>query len=144
MKNPRAWVSALAAIAAITTALSGCDWPFKSDYRDHLSWVSSATAPDTVAVGTTFQVAIVTWGSSGCWRKGDDRVFRGGPLQVYIVPFDREYLETTCTDIAPEFQHTVKVAALAKGTLDILVKRRLRASSGADSSGVIQLKVDVR
>jgi len=132
-------------ITAIIFSLSSCEEPFKSDYRDHLSSVSSATAPDTVAVGTTFQVLIVTSGSNGCWKKGDDRVSQQGPLQVYIVPFDREYVGTgACTADVPQFQHTVNVGASAKGTMDIFVSRRLRAVAGADSTGVIQLKVDVR
>lgn len=138
-------IGAILALAAAATSLAGCDWPFKSDYREHLSVVLFATAPGSAAVGSTFQVAIVTQGSSGCWQQGDDRVSRSGPLQVYIAPFDREYMGTgICADNAPRFQHGAQIAALAKGTMEIYVLRRLRAASGADSTGVIQLRVDVR
>jgi hypothetical protein len=135
---------------ALAISMSGCDSPSgpvspRSGYRDRLSGVWSVIAPDTVVLGTTFDVQIGTAGSNGCWRKGEDLVSQPGPLQVGIVPFDREYVGTGfCTDMVVYFQHTAPVRASARGTMDIAVAHLLRAVSGADSSGAIHLSVQVR
>jgi hypothetical protein len=134
----------IAMIAMIAMTLTGCDWPFRSDYRDRLSSVGSVTAPDTVAVGSDFEVAFPTFGTNGCWRKGDDRVIANGPMQVGIWPHDQEYVGANgCTDNEPVFQHSVRLRASARGTLAITVFTRARSSAGRDSVGAIQLSVQV-
>ncbi len=116
-----------------------------------MSDVVAVNAPDTVAVGTIFEVQLQTQGTDGCWRKGDDRVSRQGPLVVRITPYDREYVgtsafiePTTCTDNMVDFHHAVRIGASTRGTMEISVEHHLRAASGADSTGVIELSVHVR
>lgn len=130
---------------AFAAPLSGCVWPSESDYRDRLSLVTSATAPDSVAAGAAFDVLISTWGPDGCWRKGSDRIHQKGPLQSYILPSDREHVGRggICTDNIVNFQHTVRMPAHLRGEMEVTVIRRLLTASGADSSGTILLKIQV-
>ena len=129
----------------ITIALAGCDWPFRSDYRDVLSSASDVTAPDTVAVGASFEVTFLTAGSNGCWRKGGDRVTSPSRLQFGIWPHDREYVgPNACTDNEPVFHHAVQLTASTPGTVSITVFTRMRSSAGRDSVGTIQASVYAR
>jgi len=138
-------LAALGLIAAIIAPSSGCVWPGGVDYRDHLSLVTSVDAPDSVSQGMVFDVRIATWGPDGCWSKGRDRIVRVDPFRIDIEPSDREDLvgHGGCTDGEVNFQHTVRIWARVPGEMAINVRRRLRAPSGADSSGTIQLKVHV-
>jgi hypothetical protein len=138
-------LAVMAALAALAALLSCRHAVFQSDYRDRLSAVLSVTAPDTVEVGASFQVQIDTSGNNGCWRKGRDEVSRPGPLEAHIAPFDREYIGTGfCAQNLPTFHHVVELTASTKGTIEVFVARRLRAASGADSTGVIQVNVHAR
>jgi len=138
-------LAAVGALAIMAASLSCRHALSKPDYLDRLSWVLSVTAPDTVAVGDSFQVRIDTSGNNGCWQKGRDQVSRPGPLEAHIAPYDREYVGTgICTQNAPTFHHAVPLAASAKGLIEVFVAHRLRAASGADSTGVIQLNVYAR
>jgi hypothetical protein len=153
---PPPWVrrnGTAAIVVAITLSLCGCGSgsPFIPGHRDRLSVVDAVSAPDTVAVGTVFEVQIQTRGSDGCWLKGEDSVTREGPLVVRIAPFDRPHAGTrlfetisSCTDGEPVFQHVIQIGASTTGTMDIFVTHLLRTATGADSTGTIELKVYVR
>jgi len=131
-------------LAVTAMALAGCDWPFRSDYRDRLSSVVTVTAPDSVAVGASFEVTFPTFGTNGCWRQGNDRV-SGHGLRINVTPFDREYVGSdACTDNEPVFHHSVRLIASTQGAMGIRVLRRLQATSGRDSVGIIDRTVLVR
>jgi hypothetical protein len=135
----------IAAIIVFAASLSCRHVTTKPDYRDRLSVVVSATAPDTVGVGDTIVVELVVQGANGCWRKGHDEVARPGPLEVQITPYDREYIGTgICTQNLPTFLHEISLIASAKGTIEVAVAHRLRSAAGTDSTGTIKLGVHAR
>jgi len=141
----RAWAVAVAMLLLI---LPGCDWPNDNsdsgpDYRDRLASVGGVLAPDSAALGSVFDVTILTTASNGCWRQGRDEVQVRAPLLVRITPYDRETISDFCSQNAPTFQHVVPVTAPEAGKLKIEVLRRLRAVSGKDSIGVIEKFVTV-
>jgi len=141
----RAWAVAVAMLLLI---LPGCDWPNDDsdsgpDYRDRLGSVGSVSAPDSAALGSVFDVTILTTASNGCWRQGRDEVQVRAPLLVRITPYDRETISDFCPANAPTFEHVVPVTAPEAGKLKIEVLRRLRAVSGKDSIGVIEKFVTV-
>jgi len=142
----RAWAVAVAMLLLI---LPGCDWPNDEsdsggDYRDRLGSVGSVSAPDSAALGSVFDVTIVTHAASGCWQQGPDKVLVQAPLLVRIAPFDREdIVSDVCPQNAPTFQHVVPLTAREAGRLKIEVLRLLRAVSGKDSIGVIEKFVTV-
>jgi hypothetical protein len=141
----RAWA---VAVALLFLVLPGCDWPNDDsdsgrNYRDHLAFVGGVSAPDSAALGSVFDVTIVTHASNGCWRQGRDKVQIPAPLLVRITPYDREYISDLCPQNAPTFQHVVPVTASQAGKLKIEVLRLLRAVSGKDSIGVIEKFVTV-
>ena len=141
----RAWAVAVAMLLLI---LPGCDWPNDNsdsgpDYRDHLGSVGSVSAPDSAALGSVFDVTILTTASNGCWGQGRDEVQVRAPLLVRITPYDRETISDFCPANAPTFEHVVPVTAPEAGKLKIEVLRRLRAVSGKDSIGVIEKFVTV-
>ncbi len=135
-------------IALLTSVLPGCDWPNdesdrRSDYRSRLGSVMSVSAPDRAAVGTAFDITIITSASNGCWSKGRDDVARPDPLLVQIAPYDRELISDVCPAIAPTFEHLVRVSAAEAGKLTVEVRTRLRSSTGKDSVGTIERTVTI-
>ena len=142
----RAWG---VAVAILFMVLPGCDWPndtsdSRRDYRDRVGSVASVSAPNSAALGSVFDVTIVTHAASGCWQQGPDKVLVQAPLLVRIAPFDREDIGSdVCPQNAPTFQHVVPVTAREAGKLKIEVLRLLRAVSGKDSIGVIVKFVSV-
>lgn len=141
----RAWVVGAAMLLLV---LPGCDWPNDDsdsgpDYRDRLGSVGSVSAPDSAALGSVFDVTIMTNAANGCWQQGRDKVQALAPLLIRITPYDREYISDLCPANAPTFQHVVPVTAPEAGKLKIEVLRRLRAVSGKDSIGVIEKFVTV-
>ena len=133
------------AVAMLFMLLPGCDWPNDSgrDYRDRLGSVGSVSAPDRAALGSVFDVTIVTNAANGCWQQGRDQIQDQDPLLVRITPYDREYISDVCPQNAPTFLHVVAVTARATGRLKIEVLKRLRAVSGKDSIVVIEKFVTV-
>jgi hypothetical protein len=142
----RAWA---VAVAMLFLVLPSCDWPNDDsdsgpNYRDRVGSVVGVSAPDSAALGSVFDVTIVTGASNGCWQQGRDKVQVQAPLLVRITPYDRENIGgDVCTQNAPTFQHVVPVTAREAGKLKIEVLRRLRAVSGKDSIGVIEKFVTV-
>jgi len=143
-------VRALAvAVAMLLLVLPGCDWPnddsdSRSDYRDHVGSVLGVSAPDSAALGSVFDVTIVTGASNGCWQQGRDEVQVRAPLLVRIAPYDRENIGSdVCPQNAPTFHHVVPVTALVAGKLKIEVLTRVGTVSGKDSIVVIEKFVTV-
>jgi hypothetical protein len=125
--------------------LSGCDWPFESDdYRDQLAGVWEVTAPDTMSVGSAFEVVMLSSGTNGCWRKGRD-VVRRADLQATILPYDQVFIgEGGCTTDVPTFTHVVSLETTTRGVFEVNVVTLLRATTGKDSVGAIQRTVVVQ
>ena len=125
------------ALPLALVALSGCVWPFESDdYQDRLAGIWEVTMPDTVDVGSTFDVAMMSSGANGCWKKGRDVVVRSGALQATITPYDQEYIgDGLCTADVPTFTHVVSLNATARGAFEVNVK---------SAGGVIERMVTVR
>jgi hypothetical protein len=136
----------LRAAILLALALWGCDWPFESDdYRNRLAGVWEVTAPDTVDVGSIFEVVMMSSGTNGCWKAGRDDVRRTGPLAATITPYDQEFVGTgACTANVPNFRHSVRLPTSTRGDFTVRVRTLKRASSGKDSVGVIQRTVVVR
>jgi hypothetical protein len=131
--------------ALALSVLAGCDWPFQSDYRERLVWVWDASAPDTVEVGSAFEVALMSSGTNGCWRKGRDDVRRVGPLLANITPHDLEYVGSDgCTDDTPNFRHSINLTPEARGLFQVRVVSLTLASTGRESLRVIPLTIVVR
>jgi hypothetical protein len=143
-----AGLGASLAIAWFALSTCGCDTgsgSLKPGYRERLSWVADVTAPDTVAAGDPFVLQVTTSGMSGCWLKGEDRVSLPDPLEVRVIPFDREYVGSgACTANVPFFYHEITIRASTPGTLVVSIAHRLRSVSGADSTGEIIREVEVR
>ena len=141
----RAWA---VAVAMLLLVLPGCDWPNDDsdsgpNYRNRLGALGVVSAPESAALGSVFDVTIVTHYANGCWQQGRDEVQVRAPLLVRITPYDREYISDVCPQNEPYFQHVVPITALAAGKLKIEVLTRLRAVSGKDSIAVIEKFVTV-
>lgn len=135
-----------AAMLLTLLSVSGCKWPFgSSDYRDGLAGVYAVTAPDTVAVGSGFEVVMVSQGGDGCWKPGRCITSQTGPLQATIIPFDREFVGSgACTANLPNLWHSVNLPTTTRGAFEVSVKTYRIGSTGKDSVGVIQRTVVVR
>jgi len=128
-------------------SIPGCKWPFGSgDYRALLAGVYAVTAPDTVGVGSGFEVVMISQGGDGCWKPGRCITGQSSPLRATMTPFDLEYVghDLTCTDELPPLRHSVRLPTTTRGVFEVSVRTYLRASTGKDSVGVIVRTVVVR
>jgi len=124
-------------VCCAALVFSGCDLPFESDYRSRVAGILEVTTPDTVGVGSEFEVVMLSTGSNGCWRAGRSVVHQVNPLSVTIIPYDEEYVgENACTQDTPTLRHSIHLLASVKGTLEVNVQRA--------GGGVIQRTVVVR
>jgi hypothetical protein len=117
----------------------------KDGYKERIAAVMNVTAPDTVSVGATFEVVMLSSGPSGCWRIGRDELSATSPVQATITPYDEENVKSgVCAAYAPTFLHSVVLSAAVRGDFNVTVRTRMRASTGKDSVGTIQRTVVVR
>jgi hypothetical protein len=83
-------------------------------------------APDTVAAGETFDVAVTTIGLSGCWSaSGQDLRERAGVIE--LTPTDAHSGAGVCTDVLLELEHRSSLAIALPGEWTVRVRgRRVR------------------
>jgi len=131
-------------VFAVSTivVLGTCTGP-DSDYEIRLSMVTSVSVPDTVQVGESFIVSIVTGIYIGGDKQGHDDIhtIEGG---YRIVPYDLIYVGPGPVDGGVyHFIHKVGLRLDAVGMSNILILHRLRSTTGADSTGTIVRQVVV-
>ena len=129
-------------IAALIVMLLSCTGP-DSDYEIRLSMVASITMPDTVQVGESFEVIIVTIAHHGGCKPGHDDV-HAIDNGYRISPYDQIYIGSGPVDAAiHHFTHDVGLMLDSAGIAEIQIKHHLPSSTGTDSTGTIVQQVVV-
>ncbi len=116
-------------IAACAAALlaAGCGLVDETD--EVLGSVRSVEAPDTVGVGSVFEVTVTTTGPDGCWGRARTETGVDG-LVATITPYDNHHRGGYCTMMPVEIVHTAALVFEESGTGRIRVYGR--DGSGAE------------
>jgi hypothetical protein len=149
MKRMFYWAFVATTLLLLCCLSFGCDSSTslgpEDGYRERLAAVMNVTVPDTVSVGSTFEVVMLSSAANGCWKIGRDELSSTSPVQATITPYDQENVESdVCPQNAPTFRHLVSLSAAVPGDFSVTVRTRMKASTGKDSVGTIQRTVAVR
>lgn len=124
------------ALAAVLYAVAGCD-AFQDEVTDlayiHFGDSDSVffSAPDTVQVGTPFEVSVRSYGG-GCTRQGGTRV-TANDFEALVEPFDVTDRADACTLELKLFTHRASVSFAKAGTTTVRVRGRARTGTTRDS-----------
>jgi hypothetical protein len=83
-------------------------------------------APDSVRVGESFQIAVRTYGSDGCWRAAGETVSSSG-MSVEITPYDERNTSRSvlCPTMIVRLPRTVTLSFSQPGEATLFILGRV-------------------